>query len=243
MLLLFWFLLFVSGTCLLLLMPSLWGKQIYDTFRGKKAVQCPETGAPAFVRLNALRAAVTGLGGRPTLRVNTCSRWPMKSDCAQGCLPDAVQSQAEIFSSDNRETIPHVPVLLSAALSWLLGMAWHSQFVFRDKWAAAFGLSPQRVHDMVWSWKPHLLTVAACLAFAYLVALPLQWFGKRTVWRGLLGALWIWVVVMMATLLLVESWFSQATLIYEGIYTLIAAVLTGVIVGGMPRQLLSSEFE
>jgi hypothetical protein len=61
--------------------------------RRPKSVVCPETGGPASVAVDAGRAARGAIFGRLRLYVQTCSLWPEKSGCAQGCLtPPAAQS-------------------------------------------------------------------------------------------------------------------------------------------------------
>ncbi len=243
MLLLFWLLLFLAGTCLILLMPSLWGKHIYDTYRGKRSVKCPETQSSVIVRFDALRAAVTGLSGQPKLRLATCTRWPMRADCGQDCIPDAARVEAEgATPAPETKRIPHLPVLFAAAMTWLLGMAWHSQFVFRAQWAAAMGLTQQQTRDLAWKWAPHLLTVAACLFFAYSIGWLLAWQGKRTIVRGMLLALALWLVIALFVVMS-QSPMSPELIWIEGGYTFLGAVLTGLIVGGMPRRLFLRESE
>lgn len=243
MLVLFWFLLLLAGTCIALLMPSLWGKQVYDKYRGKRNVNCPETHSPVFVRFDAWRAAVSGLSGQPKLRLAVCSRWPMRADCAQDCIPAAARVQPELrATAPETKRIPHLPVLVAAALAWVLGMAWHSQFLFRARWAAAVGLTARQTHDLVWTWTPHLLTVAACFLFAYVVGGLLAWFGKRTLLSGILISLSTWLVIggfVAAT----EAPISRELLWIEGGYTFLAALLTGMIVGGTPRRLFLKEAE
>jgi hypothetical protein len=49
-------------------------------------VSCPETKHSAGVRVDAARAAWTGLGQAPALRLSECSRWPERAGCGQECL-------------------------------------------------------------------------------------------------------------------------------------------------------------
>ena len=58
----------------------------YRLHRELMLVACPDNGAPVVVKLHAVRAAATGLAGKPDLRVRSCSRWPEKRDCGQECL-------------------------------------------------------------------------------------------------------------------------------------------------------------
>lgn len=69
MLFLFWLFLFLAGTCLILLLPALWGEQIYHEYREGRTVNFPETHSPVSVRFNALKAAWSTLSGSPRLRL------------------------------------------------------------------------------------------------------------------------------------------------------------------------------
>jgi hypothetical protein len=62
---------------------------VSDTFRRyrvRKILPCPETGEEAEVGIDAPRAALTSTFGPPLLQVRTCSLWPERRDCRQGCL-------------------------------------------------------------------------------------------------------------------------------------------------------------
>jgi hypothetical protein len=59
----------------------------YRRFRRRRVVTCPETKAMAEILIDARHAACSSLFGNPRLRVNDCTRWPKREDCAQDCLP------------------------------------------------------------------------------------------------------------------------------------------------------------
>jgi hypothetical protein len=59
----------------------------YRRFRGRRVVTCPETQGIAEILIDARHAAFSSLFGNPRLRVNECTRWPRREDCAQDCLP------------------------------------------------------------------------------------------------------------------------------------------------------------
>src|SRR5579883_1206278 len=63
------------------------GRVVYRfmVFHAERLVQCPENCRPAGVRVDAWRAAGTGLG-KPHLRLSACSRWPEREGCGQECL-------------------------------------------------------------------------------------------------------------------------------------------------------------
>jgi hypothetical protein len=239
MLFLFWILLFLTAVCLILFMPALWGKHLYNTYRGTRAVNCPETHSPVAVRFNALRAAFTGLSGKPKLSLADCSRWPERADCDQACIPDAEQAKPEsgavvVLPRANR--LAHLPAPIAAGAAWVLGMAWHSEYLFRSQWARNVGLTDQQAHDLARTWAPHLATVAACLLFSYGVAGLLAWMGKRSLSRGIQVSVSMWLVIAGAVLLINHWNVSSEFLWIEGGYTLLAALLIGAIVGGVPRR-------
>jgi Protein of unknown function (DUF1761) len=244
MLFLFWILLFLTAVFLILFMPALWGKHIYNVYRGTRTVNCPETHAPVSVRFNAFRAALTGLNGKPKVSVAVCSRWPERAGCDQACLPDAERAVAQSESVVPRPAgsrIAHLPALVATGAAWLLGCIWHSEYAFRSNWAKAVGLTDQQAHDLARTLTPHLLTVASCLLFCYGVACLLGWLGTRTVGRGIQISLSLWLVIT-GGLLVINRWsFGSDFLWIEGGYTILAAVLIGVIVGGLPRRVLLAD--
>ena len=63
-------------------------RYVYSRFRDRKVVTCPATETLADVELNACWAAFTALFRKPVLRVKSCTLWPSKQRCAQGCVKD-----------------------------------------------------------------------------------------------------------------------------------------------------------
>ena len=63
-----------------------WLVRAFSKYRGIKIVACPETGSCAVVEVDTLHASLTSIMGHPDIRLETCSRWPMKSQCGQECL-------------------------------------------------------------------------------------------------------------------------------------------------------------
>ena len=77
MLLVLGFLLFVIFTFLLLSLPAPWGHEIHNPYSVSRAVTCPETRHQVAVNLDGTHAAVTGLTGRPDLRIADCPVGPL----------------------------------------------------------------------------------------------------------------------------------------------------------------------
>jgi len=243
---LFLLLLFLVGTCLLLLLPALWAEQTYHTYREGRTVNCPETHAPVSVRFNALRAAWSGLSGPQKLRLTDCTRWPERADCGQECIPDAVLAKPASFVDHvpwRTRRVVHLPVLLAGAAAWVLGVAWHSEYLFRPRWMMALGWSDPQTRALARTMAPHLLSVGACILFAYGVAGLLRWLGSRTVAHGIEVSAALWLATFAALMAATWSRMSPELLWIEGVYTFLAALLIGAIVGGVPRWIVMRDPE
>jgi len=246
--LLSWFLLFFVSACLFLLVPALWGWEIYKKYRGSRAVICPETHRQVAVSFDALHAAVTGLNAAQSdLRLVECTRWPMRADCGQECIPDAVRAgpytRGEV-DLPKAKKIYHLPVLIAAFAAWVFGAIWHSESLFRERWMEALGLSESGVRQIVEWWTPHLLSVAVSLLFAYGVAWLLACFGRKGVWPGMLTSTFLWGLLAAATLLSGSvAGISGDLLRLEAGYTFLASLVIGAMVGGLTGKLIEPAFE
>ncbi len=235
MLLLFWLLFFLLAVCLVLLIPAVWGRTIYQRHAGSRAVTCPENGRQVAVSFDAFHAAITGLGRRPALRLSDCTRWPERMDCRQDCISQASRTEAyregEV-APPKTKTIRHLPVLVAAFAAWCLGAIWHSQYLFRAHWTQAVGLGGLPSREVAGSLPPHLLSVAICFLFAYGVAWLLTLSGKRGVVRGIITSVSLWSVIALAGLAAagVEG-LSTELLKIEVTYTVLASVVVGAIEG------------
>jgi Protein of unknown function (DUF1761) len=237
MLLIFGFLLFLAVVSMVLLLPVLWGREIYNRYRGSRAVVCPETREQVAVSLDALHAAVTGLSEKTDLHVADCTRWPTRSNCGQECLPQALRTEPYTAGEVDLKTkrIYHLPVLLAAFASWYLGAVWHSHHLFRARWMTAVGLTPSELKQIVLWYSPHLLSVAACLLFAYGVAWLVALRGRRGLWQGILTAVFLWGAVILATLPGMAG-VSRDLLTIEVGYTFLATIVVGALIGGLTRR-------
>ena len=243
----FWLLLFLVGTSLFLLMLLPWGLRIYSYYRGSRAVTCPETRQQVAVRFDALHAAVAGLMGRPALRLADCTRWPMRVDCGQEYVREALRTapytKGEVDLPKTKQ-IYHLPVLAAAFAAWVLGALWHSQHLLRTRWMQAAGLSQPDVQQIVVWWTPHLLSAAACLLFAYGVAWLLAWRGRKGAWQGIITSAFLWFAVATASLAATGLAGMPADLLrIEAAYTFLASIVVGSIIGGLSGKLVERAFE
>jgi len=238
----FWLLLLVIGACLTFLMPMLWARQIYDHYRGSRAVSCPKTRRQVAVSFDAVHAALTGFFKKPDLRLARCTLWPKRVYCSQECIPEAART--EPYTQDEVEPpkskkIYHIPVVIAAFVSWLLGAIWHSQYAFRTPWMEAAGLSRPELRQIVKWWTPHLLSVAACFLFAYGVAWLLIWGKRKSVWRGMVVSILLWFAVAFVSLFATGlHGISGELLRLEAGYTVLASVAVGAIIGGLNGRLV-----
>lgn len=60
----------------------------FQRYRHKKVVKCPETEGLAEVDIDASRAAISSLFGRPLLKVKNCTLWPKRKGCSEVCLKE-----------------------------------------------------------------------------------------------------------------------------------------------------------
>ena len=65
-----------------------WLVRSFSKYRGSRIVTCPETKEPAIVEVDSLHASLTSTVGLPDIRLDACSRWPIKEQCGQECLID-----------------------------------------------------------------------------------------------------------------------------------------------------------
>ena len=128
-------------------------------------------------------------------------------------------------------------MLIAAFVAWYVGMVWHSHYLFRDRWMSALGLTAVQVKQMVLWYSPHLLSVAACLLFAYGVAWLQTWLARHGVWQGLLSSTALWAALLFATLPAMSG-LPRDLLLIEAGYTLVAAFAVGAIIGGLSGRLV-----
>lgn len=246
MLLLFWLLLFAVSACLLLLMPALLGREIYNRYRGVRAVTCPENRQQVIVSFQALRAAVSGLSGRPELRLAECTRWPAHQNCAQDCVPEATRVspyRGGEVRPPRTKRIYHLPILIAAFVAWMMGAIWHSQYLFRPEWMQALGLNSSELRQVVWWRTPHLLSLAVPLLFAYGVAWLLELNRKKGLWWGITTSTALWLAVAATGIVgFTSSSLSSDLLKMEISYTFLASLAIGAIVGGLEGKLVEHRF-
>ena len=81
-------LIFIAALAAALLFGIRWLVRSSSRYRGSQIVTCPDTKSPAVVEVDSLHATLTSTVGLPDIRLENCSRWPIKEECGQECLMD-----------------------------------------------------------------------------------------------------------------------------------------------------------
>ena len=79
-------LLFFLAAVLVTGAPVAMALENYYRNRGRQSVVCPDSGQRADVEVDSTFAFMTAWRGQEHTRLQSCSRWPEKGECGQGCL-------------------------------------------------------------------------------------------------------------------------------------------------------------
>jgi len=238
MLVIYWILLVLVGTCILLLAPSIIGWSIYYRYLGPRVVNCPQTHGSASVRLDAMHAATTGLMGAARLRLASCSLWPERAGCAQECIGQAAAVSgvppfpwARTVSKTWFGIYPPA-VLAATAAYWLIAATWYSHFLFRARWMDLMGYSDPQVRAMVQASQPQLATLVWSLFFTLSLAVLVDRTGRYGAWKGATTGLMLWapVWVGLVAVTVYQGWPVGLLVLHAGC-TLIASLAAGAILG------------
>ena len=232
-----WLGLFLVIVAFLLLIPAAWRHALYRRFSGTRLVECPENHKPAVVGIDVERAVETVMDGSPEMCLRDCTRWPERARCSQACMPQAIRTEPYKLGevAPGRKQIYHLPVLLASFITWYLGALWHSPFMFRTQWLDAIGLNHAETRLIV-GWYL-VLSLAACLLFAYGVAWLLAVTHRKGVLHGVLMS------ALLGGAVIAAAWNGIARLphelfVIEAGYTVLAVVTMGAIVGGLYDKLV-----
>lgn len=77
----------------------------YTRYKGTRIITCPETKTQAVVEIDAKHAALTSIVTKPDIRLESCSRWPLRKDCGQECLASL-------------EGVPHDCLVQGVLMKW-----------------------------------------------------------------------------------------------------------------------------
>ena len=66
----------------------------YRKLRSPRSVVCPQTRGIAGVRLDAIGAAAGAAFDRLPLKIASCTLWPDREGCGQGCLGEIAREES-----------------------------------------------------------------------------------------------------------------------------------------------------
>jgi hypothetical protein len=127
-------------------------------------------------------------------------------------------------------------VLVAAVLHWLLGAAWFT--TLKQQWLAGLGrTSEQMMATGQPAWLPHVVTLIANFAMAYVIGWVILATGPQTLVRGLQIAAVLWVGVA-ASVFATEFVFEVRSLEFFCVaagYPLIGMLIMGTVLGAWKK--------
>jgi fatty acid desaturase len=127
-------------------------------------------------------------------------------------------------------------VIVAAILHWLLGALWFT--LFKQQWLVGIGKTSEQLMDAGQpAWLPHVVTLIANLALAYVLGWAILATGPQNVIRGLQVAAVLWLGLIasaFATEYVFEARSVQIFAINAG-YPLVGMLLMGIVLGAWKR--------
>jgi hypothetical protein len=127
-------------------------------------------------------------------------------------------------------------VIVAALLHWFLGAAWFT--LLKKPWLEGIGkTNEQLMASGIPAWLPHVVTLIANFALAYLIGWLILSTGAQTVARGLMIAALLWLCVVastFATEYVFEARSVQSFLINTG-YPFFGMLIMGALLGGWKK--------
>jgi hypothetical protein len=129
-----------------------------------------------------------------------------------------------------------VAVIVAALLHWFLGAAWFT--LLKKPWLEGIGkTNEQLMASGIPPWLPHVVTLIANFALAYLIGWLILSTGAQTMARGLMIAALLWLCVVastFATEYVFEARSIQSFLINTG-YPFVGMLIMGALLGGWKK--------
>ncbi len=127
-------------------------------------------------------------------------------------------------------------VIVAAVLHWLLGAAWFT--MLKQQWLAGLGKTAEQMMATGQpAWLPHVVTLIANFAMAYVIGWAILATGPQTLVRGLQIAAVLWVGIA-ASVFATELVFEVKSFQFFGIvagYPLLGMLIMGSVLGGWKK--------
>jgi hypothetical protein len=130
--------------------------------------------------------------------------------------------------------INYIAVLVAASVAWVFGGIWYR--LLAKPWMAAHGFTPEQVrahHGNGAAMWPLIVSFAADLIMAWMLAGVLGHLGTLTPKDGLIAAFFLWLGFVITTLT-VNNMFGlrrHVLILIDGAHWLIAMLLMGAVIG------------
>lgn len=128
-------------------------------------------------------------------------------------------------------------VVVAAILHWLLGAVWF--ITLKEQWLAGLGTTAEQLMARgIPAWLPHVVTLIANFALAYVLGWVIMSTGPQTLVRGVIVALVLGIGIaasVFATELVFEAKSLQFFCIVAG-YPLVGMVIMGIVLGAWKKS-------
>jgi hypothetical protein len=130
--------------------------------------------------------------------------------------------------------INYIAVLVAASVAWFFGGLWYR--LLAKPWMAAHGFTSEQVRahhgDRTAMW-PLIVSFAADLVMAWMLAGVLGHLGAVTFRNGVISAAFLWFGFVLTTLAVnnIFGMRKHVLIVIDGLHWLVALVLMGAIIG------------
>lgn len=139
-----------------------------------------------------------------------------------------------------------IPVLVVAALYWILGGIWYSPLLFANKFVALIGWTPQQIAALQQAGETQSLIVAfiGSLVLSFILAHFLRYTKANNVADGLKTAFWLWLGFVVTTNLETVLFEKRALGLFliNNSYHLVGFLMMGAILAVWGNQPAKEEY-
>ena len=132
--------------------------------------------------------------------------------------------------------VNYLAIVIAAVAAWLAGAGWY--MALGRTWMAALAITPEKAQaarNEPGAYLPFIYAFAAELVMAWTLAGLLGHIGPLSLRNGIISAAFCWLGLVMATMLVNNSFAKRAWRLMwiDGGHWLLVLVLMGAIIGGM----------
>lgn len=237
MLALGWLLAFLAAALIVMVLPAVAWFEVRRAYSGKRQVTCPETNHQVDVELDKSLAARSRFHGTPIARIASCSRWPMREGCAEGCVSEAVtKNKPDSFA------LNHFGIVVAGLASAAVGDLLRCSPVARE-WMASGGYTTTEFWRRIAFRAPAVFDLVAMILVAYVIT----WLMRHVKLTGFTGgvevAALVWLAVICLSIPEVVFFFPVKIFAMTALLKLVTLLVQGMVLGLLvvPHPSASSE--